>query len=146
MWYDFQYGIQKLNSDKDSIYECWKSFSNDSRLIEGLPRLVEVMFQEEKEKLNKVLESSNVIVTHISPDWSTVPLNKKDNLSNSFYYFDGSDYYSKLKGKIWCFGHVHRRMDYIKDGCRFINASLGYPDENKDVPKKILTVKFNGGL
>lgn len=140
MWYDFQYGINQLNIDANKVYESWKLISNDSVLIEGLPRLVEAMYTEELTKLKKVLDRSDVIITHISPDWSKVPLDHINDSSNSFYYFNGRDLLSNLNQKIWCFGHVHRREDYFNEGCRLINASLGYPDENNHIPKKIMHV------
>lgn len=140
MWYDFQYGIDQLNLDMDKIYDSWKSISNDSVLIEGLPRLVESMYREELTKLKNVLYRSDVVVTHISPDWSKIPLSHINDISNSFYYFNGKELLSNLNKKVWCFGHVHRREDYINEGCRLINASLGYPDENNNIPKKIMKV------
>ncbi|WP_366289896.1 hypothetical protein [Paenibacillus sp. AN1007] len=139
-WYDFQYGINQLDLDMDKIYDHWKSISNDSVLIEGLPRLVETMYAEELTKLKNVLHRSDVIVTHISPDWSKVPLSDINDISNSFYYFNGRELLSKLNKKVWCSGHVHRREDYIIEGCRLVNASLGYPDENGNIPKKIMKV------
>ena len=140
MWYDFQYGINQLDLDMDKIYDHWKSISNDSVLIEGLPRLVETMYAEELTKLKNVLHRSDVIVTHISPDWSKNPLSHINDISNSFYYFNGRELLSKLNKKVWCSGHVHRREDYIIEGCRLVNASLGYPDENGNIPKKIIKV------
>lgn len=140
MWYDFEYGLKKLNSDWDRIYNNWKLISNDAVLIEGLPRRTEAMFKEEKAKLQNILDKSDVVITHIAPDWSSVPADKEMELFNSFYYFDGSEYFQILNGRIWCFGHLHRRMDYQNKGCRFINGSLGYPDESSNVPKRILNV------
>lgn len=146
MWYDFEYGAQKLHKSKDEIYDHWKDYSNDSVLIAGTPRLIESMFQSEAEKLNTIIEASDVIVTHISPDWSAIPADRLNYLANSFYYFDGGSYFPKIKDKIWCYGHVHRREDYINHHCRFINASLGYPDENEELPKKIITVRGQEAL
>ncbi|MFC5472318.1 metallophosphoesterase [Cohnella suwonensis] len=140
MWYDFEYGLQQLNETWDRVFDNWQSISNDSVLIEGLPRRVEAMFMEEKVKLKKILNSTDVLVTHISPDWSKVPKDKATELFNSYYYFDGKDLFPDIRGRTWCFGHVHRRIEYINHGCRFINASLGYPDENKNLPQKILNV------
>ncbi|WP_128101508.1 metallophosphoesterase [Paenibacillus sp. DCT19] len=140
MWYDFQYGIYQLNIEVNKIYDNWKSISNDSVLIEGLPRLVEAMYVQELTKLKKILDTSDVVVTHISPDWTKVPLDKINDISNSFYYFNGRELLYNLNRKIWCFGHIHRREDYINEGCRLINASLGYPDENDGIPKKIMKV------
>ncbi|TVX96274.1 metallophosphoesterase family protein [Cohnella terricola] len=140
MWYDFEYGLQQLKADWNRVFDNWKSISNDSVLIEGLPRRVEAMFMKEKAKLMKILNISDVVVTHISPDWSKVPKSKEMDLSNSFYYFNGKEFLSELKGRVWCYGHVHKRTDYLNDGCRLINASLGYPDENNNLPQRIMNV------
>ncbi|MBD0380984.1 metallophosphoesterase family protein [Paenibacillus sedimenti] len=140
MWYDFQYGYQVLKASELEVFNHWKSVSNDSVLIEGKPRLVELMFQEEKQKLNQVLYQSDVIVTHFSPDWAHVPIDRAHDLATSFYYFDGREFFNQIKNKIWCFGHVHKRMDYMHYDCRFVNASLGYPGENKGLPSKIINV------
>lgn len=140
MWYDFEYGLQVLNADWDHIFKNWKSKSNDSVLIEGSPRLVKDMFQQEKSKLQKALIKADVIVTHVSPDWSAIAADNENEIWNSYYYFDGQEFFKNINERIWCSGHVHKRFDYKKYGCRFLNASLGYPDENKKSPKKIMSV------
>ncbi|RUS41955.1 metallophosphoesterase [Cohnella sp. AR92] len=140
MWYDFEYGLQVLNNDKDQIYNNWKLKSNDSVLIEGFPRLATDMFLEEKSKLQKAIINADVIVTHVSPDWSSIAHNNKDDITNSYYYFNGQEFFNNINGRMWCSGHIHKRFDYLNYGCRFINASLGYPDENGNTPKKIITV------
>jgi hypothetical protein len=92
------------------------------------------MFYEEKRKLARILPYSDVIITHFSPDWSRSPQAGKLSKATSFYYFDGAPFYPSISDKIWCFGHMHRRADYMNHGCRFINASLGYPKENDGHP------------
>ncbi|MNP56646.1 hypothetical protein D3C76_1513890 [compost metagenome] len=51
----------------------------------GLPGRIEAMFAEEKAKLNRILASSDVIVTHIPPDWSVIPKGAENDLANSYY-------------------------------------------------------------
>ncbi|MCE0453764.1 metallophosphoesterase [Brevibacillus sp. AF8] len=127
MWYDFSYGIKELGYSKEALYSKWWEIMNDSRLIKGLLDKPFTFADEEKKKLDGIIESSDVIITHVGGDWS-----KADHdLVNSFYYFDGSPYFSKLKGKVWCFGHTHQRSDYEANGCRFVDAALGYPGEGK---------------
>jgi DNA repair exonuclease SbcCD nuclease subunit len=142
MWYDFQYGIQILNSTYAKIFDYWQTVSNDAALIRGLPRLTRDMFYEEKRKLAHILPESDVIITHFSPDWSQAPADRKLDLSTSFYYFDGLSYQQRISKKIWCFGHIHSRMDYVNHGCRFINAAVGYPNENNRMPGRAVQVKM----
>ncbi|WP_407921050.1 metallophosphoesterase family protein [Brevibacillus brevis] len=135
MWYDFSYGMKVLGYLEEALYSKWWDIMNDSRLIKGLLDKSFTFADEEKKKLDAIIESSNVIITHVGGDWSKVDR----DLVNSFYFFDGSPYFSKLEGKIWCFGHTHQRYDYEAYGCRFVNAALGYPDESDD--RKILQIK-----
>jgi predicted phosphodiesterase len=142
MWYDFQYGIQVLNSNYPKIYEHWRAVSSDALCTRGKPRETKDMFYEEKRKLARILPHSDVIITHFSPDWSVAPVDRKLSVSTSFYYFDGTPYFPLISKKIWCFGHMHRRIDYTKHGCRFINAALGYPKENDGQPKRAVQVSI----
>jgi predicted phosphodiesterase len=142
MWYDFQYGIQILNSNYPEIYEHWKSVSNDAKLTRGKPRDTTQMFYEEKRKLARILPYSDVVITHFSPDWSRSPQVGKLSKATSFYYFDGAPFFPSISKKIWCFGHMHRRMDYVNHDCRFINASLGYPQENDGQPERAVQIRI----
>jgi len=140
MWYDLQYGLQILKASYDAIFDHWRSISNDAVLIKGRPRLTLEMFKREKAQLELVLDRSDVVLTHFSPDWSHVPEARKLELATSFYYFDGAALLKRAAGKIWCFGHVHTRVDYVHKNCRFINAALGYPAENQRSPRRIVRV------
>lgn len=140
MWYDFQYGIQILNAHYNRNVEYWTANSNDAVMLKGLPRLTRQMFDEEKKKLARIMKQSDVIVTHFSPDWSHVPDRRRLDLSVGFYYFDGTPYFPHIADKIWCFGHIHERMDYKLHHCRFINAALGYPKENAMKPRRAVRV------
>ena len=129
MWYDFTYGMKVLNLSRGEVFEAWEEYMNDSIYIRGVESRPYQRFKSEKEKLEKIVYDSDVIITHIGPDWSKIPNKYKDDVCTSFYFFDGSAYLEKLQGKIWCFGHIHERYDYYNGKCRMINASLGYPDE-----------------
>ncbi|WP_289141444.1 metallophosphoesterase [uncultured Brevibacillus sp.] len=127
MWYDFSYGIKELGYSKEALFSKWWEIMNDSRMIKGLLDKSFTFADEEKKKLDGIIESANVIITHVGGDWSKADC----DLVNSFYYFDGSPYFSQLEGKVWCFGHTHQRSDYEVYGCRFVNAALGYPGESQ---------------
>ncbi|UJF35837.1 metallophosphoesterase family protein [Paenibacillus hexagrammi] len=140
MWYDLQYGVQVLKSDMNHIFTTWRTVSNDYALIRGKPRYTMDMFKSEQAKLERILTESDVLLTHVSPDWSRVPEGKQLQVSTSFYYFDGAPYFQRIAGKVWCFGHIHHRMDYTMHQCRFINGSLGYPKDNPAGPKRIVSI------
>ncbi|MFC8686008.1 metallophosphoesterase [Brevibacillus porteri] len=136
MWYDFSYGIKESGYSKEALYSKWWDVMNDSRLIKGLLDKSFTFADEEKKKFEAIVESADVIITHVGGEWSK----ERPDLSNSFYYFDGSNHFDTLKGKVWCYGHTHRRQDYEAYGCRFVNAALGYADEGKG--RKIVQIEM----
>lgn len=140
MWYDFSFGMKTMNKSYTQIESDWHQIMNDATLIKGLPTNTFMMFDKERTRLEQILDDSDVIITHVGPDWSKIPHEYQMDVSTSFYYFDGTPYFEKLEGKTWIFGHTHVRYDYMKDGCWFINASLGYPSESKASPRKIVTI------
>ncbi|WP_064199104.1 metallophosphoesterase family protein [Brevibacillus brevis] len=140
MWYDFSYGMKELGYSEEALYSKWWDIMNDSRLIKGLLDKSFTFADEEKKKLDAIIEPSDVIITHVGGDWSRVIGNYKFDPVTSFYYFDGSQHFSKLEGKVWCFGHTHQRYDYDAYGCWFVNAALGYPSE--DTGRKIVQIQL----
>ncbi|WP_339173138.1 metallophosphoesterase [Paenibacillus sp. FSL H7-0943] len=133
MWYDYSYGIQVLKQKVSWIHEVWRTRMNDINYITDMPD-----FQQERELLDPILDKSDVIVTHMGPDWSQLPLKHQEDIIQSFYFFDGAAWLPRLHGKTWCFGHYGA---YEKEGCTFVNNALGYPYERKKA--KIIKVWLN---
>ena len=139
MWYDFSYGKQVFGMTQESLFSQWKKVMSDYKYIKGLQFYDD--FREadkEKEKLDKIIDESDVIITHVGPEWSRIPNKYKIDVDTSFYYFDGKPYFDRIENKLWLWGHTHERYDYNMYGCRFINASLGYPSEKNN--RKIINV------
>lgn len=145
MWYDFSYGIQVLGRSLSFMLEHWASRMNDINYMTGLPRRTLDMFWEEKKKLDQIIHDSDVIITHVSPDWSHIDERYRIDPVSGFYYFDGSQYMEQIEGKIWCTGHVHLSHSYMHQGCWFINNALGYPDENNRPQGKIVNIPLERG-
>lgn len=125
MWYDYSYGIQVLKKKFKWIHEVWQTRMNDINYITDIPD-----FQQERELLDPVIDKSDVIVTHMGPDWSRLPLKYQEDIIQSFYFFDGAAWLPRLHGKTWCFGHCHPYYGaYETEGCTFVNNALGYPFE-----------------
>lgn len=141
MWYDCSYGLNILNSSLSDIMKLWSDHLSDSMFIEGLPSNILDMYQEENKKLKKVIDISDIIVTHVSPDWSIISEVYRNNLNNSFFYFDGREYFDKINNKIWCYGHTHEKKKYYKHGCLFVNNSLGYKRNLSPTP--IINIAIN---
>ncbi|MBA9087285.1 hypothetical protein FHR92_003769 [Fontibacillus solani] len=123
LWYDYTFGL-KLGYSWKKLDAYWFSHFNDSNYITECPD-----FAEEMKKLDAIFDSCDVVITHVSPDDSRVNPRYRVDPMTSFYYFDGSEFLSRAKGKVWCFGHVHYRQMYINRGCLLVNNALGYPGE-----------------
>jgi Icc-related predicted phosphoesterase len=146
MWYDFSYGI-KMGKSRQQVLNEWSSLSNDSKKILNVN--IENYFNEEKEKLDNVIEESDIIITHVGPDVRLSEYTGKQKIYNSYYFFDGINYIEELENKIWLFGHIHTRKDIIRDGWRIISHAIGYNDENFDLDVKTFNVNKsikNGGF
>lgn len=132
MWYDFQFSMQKYGLDKEDVYDIWQTYMNDGLYIKPLGSFYLLdYFKEQKEKLSAILPQSDVIITHVGPDWSHAMPQTEPDHRNSFYYFDGSCYFPYIENKVWVYGHHHTRADYLRHGCRFVNVALGYPEEKQ---------------
>lgn len=145
MWYDFSYGTQVLGRRLSSMIEYWAYRMNDGRMTIGLPQRPLEMFWREKMKLNGVIDDCDVIITHVSPDWSRISDEHRLDPLSGCYYFDGSEYMERIGGKIWCSGHSHRRHSYANRGCRFVNNALGYPMEEGGPAGRIVPIPLGGG-
>lgn len=139
-WYDFSFGTNVLEVDMDAVINKWHEKSNDSICLKGLPYITKEMAKIEKEKLNNIIEDSEVIITHVPPDYSNFKEEYKSEIETSFYVFDGSEYFEKIQNKIWCFGHTHNNCDYKKYDCRFINQSIGYPGKSEKAKIKTIYI------
>lgn len=143
MWYDFSYAQKVWGDSFDWIRTNWQTFSNDNRYIKGLPHDTFLMFETEQKKLDQVVDQSDVIVTHVGPDFKT-PSKYAMDKNNSFYYFNGDPYIDRIANKIWLFGHTHERYTYEAYDCTFMNCAIGYPEEQNTDQKerKIITVEI----
>ncbi|MFC6652697.1 metallophosphoesterase family protein [Paenibacillus rhizoplanae] len=140
IWYDFAYGIQVLGHSLSYMLDIWANQMNDRNYTIGSPRRPVEFFWEQKEKLDRIIHDSDVIITHVSPDWSHISDEQTHDPISRCYYFDGSGYLGHIGGKVWCSGHVHLNHSYMSNGCLFVNNALGYPAENKRQKGRIVNI------
>jgi len=87
-------------------------------------------FQQEMEKLKKI-EKVDLVVSHYAPINPYSEDNEyKDELSSTFYMFDGIEEAKRIDPKYWVFGHMHKSVDINVENINFLCNPLGYPDEN----------------
>ena len=145
MWYDYSYARLTFNTPLEILYKLWLTSSNDANFVKGQAHDIARFAEIERVKLRNIIDQTDVIITHVGPDWSQLIDEYQGDLFTSFYYFDGQEFFSHIKEKTWCYGHTHVRYDYSQHNCRFINASLGYPPvgyRHLDKINKIITVEI----
>lgn len=93
LWYDYMYGL-KLGYSWKKLDQYWFSNFNDSNYITDCPAV-----DKEKNKLNAIFDSCDVIVTHVSPDDSRVNPRYRLDPITSFYYLTDRSFFPAPKGK-----------------------------------------------
>jgi Icc-related predicted phosphoesterase len=87
-------------------------------------------FDSQKRKFDRI-QNADVVVTHYGPKTpDDMREEYVDDLTTSFYYFDGEEYIDKLKPTKWIYGHSHIQVDEMHKGCNMLCNALGYPGEN----------------
>lgn len=128
-WYDNTYAKTFYSMNDRQIDEMWFDFMNDGRLIKDFNRYDLAL--GEYENLKSVVDSVDVMVSHVAPTYDFIPT-KYNNATSTFYQFDGSDLLNRLgAGKIWCYGHTHDKiMSIHRTETQLCCNPLGYPFGN----------------
>ena len=138
MWYDAGYAINEWRYSERRVKDLWQVYMNDSNLIrvpneDGQLDYLDFIAESKKAKetLYDIFDLSDVILTHINPDWSHVPPHY-NTPGTTFYHFDGRDILGRGGvGKTWVFGHTHDSiLDMHRQGCVFATSPLGYPSNS----------------
>ena len=72
------------------------------------------------------------MITHINPSVKDENMNSKykNNLSNTFFCFDGEEYLKNGNMKYWIFGHNHDVIEYKEHNVTCICNPVGYHNES----------------
>lgn len=132
LFYDFVNLKKHFNCTKEQFDNFWIVKELNLRYTDWIEDPY-IYAENEKNKLKKIIKEIDVIVTHGCPDY----FYDKDDKEIGLFRFDGGEFKKHLKDKVWCYGHKHKRMDEVKYGCRFINASYKGMKNSK-----IITVKL----
>ena len=97
-----------FNSKELAIISILKNKSTDKYSdIDGINNF-DTIYKIEMEKLEKIYQNCDVMITHVNPSCSEEHINEKyhNNPTNTFFTFDGSKYYNNGTMKYWIFGHT----------------------------------------
>jgi len=152
MWYNYDYAKTVWGMTHIRCIQMWNDYLNDANLIrvpwKGIRGQIdnERYFDSQLELLNKIYLDSDVIVTHVNPDWEGL-LPKWKMPESTFYVFDGREMLNNLdENKMWIYGHTHDKIFYSHPaGCTMICNPLDYAIENwwdRDLSdKKFITME-----
>ena len=70
-----------------------------------------------------------VVVTHWSPTMKAVSKRFEGELLNSYFCNNLDERIKNSNKKLWVFGHVHSRWDFMIGDCRMVSNPVGYPRE-----------------
>ena len=109
----------------------------DYRHWEYMGNVHKDILASQMKKLDHVVsQKPDIIITHYIPTFFGVEYIYKNDISTTFFYFDGQKYLKQLKDNcIWLAGHTHsvRTKDLVQVDGRTIHLKLnpvGYPDED----------------
>jgi len=133
MWYNYDYAMKVWKMPHIQCVQMWNDYLNDANLIKvpwkGIIGKINVeeYFDEQLELLKQVYLKSDVIVTHINPDWENIHA-KWRFPESTFFTFDGRGIIKKLdENKMWIFGHTHDKYFYSHpSGCTMICNPVDY--------------------
>lgn len=120
--------------DDDSLINTmWKNDLNDYRMMGNIKSYMEI-YHLEIEKLKKVYNKCDVMITHVNPSHldEHIPPEYFNDRINTFFTFDGHKYMKDGSMKYWIFGHTHNRLEYSLHGVQCICNPFGYPREFKN--------------
>lgn len=141
--------LEKREASDAEVLNFYDNYMNDSRYIMrgGYPYRIPFAyggsyfkssfdaleyFKEQYSKLQNYNDDDNidVLVSHYVP---TIPRGTKIGYAmergSTFYMFDGEKDIERISPKIWLFGHMHGKFDFIHKDVRFLCNPLGYPGE-----------------
>lgn len=136
-----KYYFVSRNFTHDAVNELWKRSINDSRYLHNIDTYDEV-YKREVPKTTAVYQKCDVMITHVNPSFLHENMSEKyiNNMTNSFFSFDGHSFMNDGRMKYWVFGHTHDAINYEYNGVKCICNPLGYPNENYKVQVKSITL------
>lgn len=128
-WYDFSYSLGRLNASVTEMEEVYANGMSDAQFIPRMERFDWNFLDEERRKLESLVDQVDVLVTHVPPSATKMAERFRYSRLSGCFFFDGADLLRRTTAKIWICGHTHERFDFEENGVNIINHALGYPFE-----------------
>ncbi|MDH4943965.1 metallophosphoesterase [Sulfurimonas sp. C5] len=110
--------------------EMWKRTMQDSSMMFGINQYNQ-LYKEEIQKIERIYQDCDVMITHVNPSYLKEHISPKfqNNITSTFFCFDGHRFLEGGTMKYWIFGHTHDNIEYEYQGVQCICNPLGYPSE-----------------
>lgn len=110
--------------------EMWKRTMYDAKMMFGINQYNQ-LYKEEILKIEKVYQDCDVMITHVNPSYLKEHISPKyqNNITSTFFCFDGHKFLEGGTMKYWVFGHTHDAIEYEYRGVQCVCNPLGYPSE-----------------
>ncbi|MEN8303739.1 MAG: metallophosphoesterase [Campylobacterota bacterium] len=144
-WYDGEY-IRKHFNKKSKEYMdgyvslLWERTMADAHYIFGMDW--QGYAKKEKNKIEKIYQDVDVMITHINPSIKKEHTNKiyRDEDTTGYFTFDGSKYLKDGSMKYWVYGHTHIEAEHEIDRVKCICNPMGYPNERNGIKMKSIEI------
>ncbi len=134
-WYDGEYIRRHFNKKTKEYMDgyvslLWRRTMADANYIFGMDW--QGYAKREKEKLDKIYQDVDVMITHVNPSIEKEHTHKsyRNEDTTGFFTFDGSKYLEHGSMKYWVYGHTHTEAGHKISGVKCICNPMGYPSES----------------
>lgn len=141
--------LEKREASDNEVLNFYDNYMNDSKFIMNGHKPMKIplayggsflktsfnaleFFECEYQKLQRFndFDDIDVMITHYVP---TIPFGIKTKYAmergTTFYMFNGEKDIERISPKVWLFGHMHDKFDFIHKDVRFLCNPSGYPGE-----------------
>ena len=144
-WYDGSYISEQLIT-YESIQDIWMRTMNEPRYTSL--KVFDQLVEQEYRKLEQVHKLADIMVSHINPSNKRKHQDKefRDEVTTSFYNFDGEELLKGTTAQYWVYGHTHSAKTYKPIAGKNLTCVCnprGYPWQNQDYRLKKLNVKVS---
>ena len=132
-WYDSSYANYYYPTlSNTDINTKWNTSSNDSKYIYGIKNFEDIK-KLELEKIKCIYKKCDIMITHVNPSFKHEHINSayENNILNTFFTSDCSEFLKDGSMKYWIFGHAHDVIEYNLHNVKCICNPMGYPTESE---------------
>ena len=115
----------------DSLNQIYEKHLSDFSEIRGFASWVYEAHSAELTYLRENVRPGDVVITHYIPCGVLVADEYVGSELNRFFVGGAETVVDENQPAVWCYGHTHTSLDWVRGRTRFLCNPLGYPHENR---------------